>query len=425
MESTRDQGWSPKLAGSNSPVIALTGAFGSGLTTAARHMQTAHNYLHIQISEEIRKEWNDRIGEQPPAPSDMQRLGDDLRQNLGNGELARRAVACTSETERHGTVIESIKNVGEIRELRKVFGYRLLIVAILSDYGTRSARTLTKYESFGLDENHLREDDLRDRNEEVAYGQQVELCIDLADVIITNNDDCDLQTFYTKVDDLLGLVAGTKPRTLTQTEIYMHAAYSIARSSKCIKRHVGAVLVDSAQRLVAAGFNENPAGTLPCIEEPRYSNECHRDIVRRRHFSMLSRKRALCPVCKQPLSVSDGPPWRCDNCYQAGRKTNLEQFFFPDRAMSWCTAVHAEVNAILVAGERARESTLYSTTFPCMQCAEKIIEARIEKVVYTEAYPDEYGVERLAIAGINVCQFEGVRSSAVERLFPNSWIPQE
>src|SRR5262249_14098482 len=141
--------------------------------------------------------------------------------------------------------IESIKNVGEIHELRRRFGYRLLVVAILSELNDRKKRVIPLYENHGLDENHLLEDDQRDRNEELAYGQQVELCIDLADIILLNNGRGAESKFLKKVDDLVGLVDRSRVRALTQTEICMHMAYSMARSSKCLKRHVGAVLVDS------------------------------------------------------------------------------------------------------------------------------------------------------------------------------------
>jgi deoxycytidylate deaminase len=79
--------------------------------------------------------------------------------------------------------------------------------------------------------------------------------------------------------------------------------------------------------------------------------------------------------------------------------------------------VHAEVWAILAAGGRARGGVLYTTTFPCAQCAEKIIQAGIAKVVFTESYPDPYGAERLRLGQIELEQFEGVRSSSFERIF--------
>ena len=406
---------------SRHPVIALTGPFGAGLTTAAQSLATRHGFHWINVSGELRREWIARYDSHTPARSDLQRLGDELRQSEGPGALVARALGNANFELSDAIVIESMKNIGEISDLQRRFGYRLLVVAILADLETRRKRILSQYEELGLDANHLIDDDLRDRNEEVEYGQEVELCTDLADVILLNNASED--EFDKKIDDFAGLVSRTGPRDLTKTEIHMQAAYSMARSSKCLKRHVGAVLVDGIGRVVAAGYNENPSGTLPCVEEERYGYRCHRDIVRNEHFASLARRGARCPVCGDGLTASDGPPWRCPRCYQEGRKTNLELFYFPDRAMTWCTAVHAEVRAILAAGDRARGSTLYSTTFPCMQCAEKIAEAGVSEVVYTEAYPDPYGLQRLDYAGVAVHQFEGVRSSAVERLFPHSWQP--
>jgi deoxycytidylate deaminase len=52
--------------------------------------------------------------------------------------------------------------------------------------------------------------------------------------------------------------------------------------------------------------------------------------------------------------------------------------------------VHAEMEAILSCGRvgvSARGGTLYSTTFPCHNCAKHILDAGIERVVYVEPYP--------------------------------------
>jgi len=158
-------------------------------------------------------------------------------------------------------------------------------------------------------------------------------------------------------------------------------------------------------------------GTHPCVEEPEYQFQCYRDIVRNDHFKNLSERKVRCPVCAKPLPPIKGPPWRCPQCLKGGTKTNLERFFFPERAMSWCTAVHAEVCAILNAGRRCRNGLLYTTTFPCFQCAEKITQAGIGRIVFTEPYPDPYSKKRLELAGIKLTQFEGVRSSSFERIF--------
>lgn len=193
-----------------------------------------------------------------------------------------------------------------------------------------------------------------------------------------------------------------------------------------MKRQVGAVLVaappNEIGEIVGQGFNENPFGTKPCVEEPEYDADpdkgipggCYRDVVRYDSFRQLGEMRKRCPNCGGILKVPPNkvPPWRCGHC-----DVNLEHFFWPERAMSWCTAVHAEVAAIMAAGWKAREATLYTTTYPCFQCAEKIAQARVSNVIFTEPYPDIKAARRLEIAGVDCIRFEGVRSGRFDEIF--------
>ena len=53
-------------------------------------------------------------------------------------------------------------------------------------------------------------------------------------------------------------------------------------------------------------------------------------------------------------------------------------------------AVHAEMEALLScarSGAAPRGGTLFSTTFPCHNCAKHVVAAGIERVVYVEPYP--------------------------------------
>lgn len=59
-------------------------------------------------------------------------------------------------------------------------------------------------------------------------------------------------------------------------------------------------------------------------------------------------------------------------------------------------AVHAEMEAILSAarnGIAIRNSTLYSTTYPCHNCAKHIVASGISKVKYIEPYPKSYATK--------------------------------
>jgi deoxycytidylate deaminase len=229
-----------------------------------------------------------------------------------------------------------------------------------------------------------------------------------------------------KVIEYVDVVTGKTPRYARPDEILMNLAYSASHGSKCLKRQVGAVLVDAPfgqmGPVVGPGFNENPSGTSPCVEEKEYGADprnsvpgrCYRDIVRHKSFEELAKQNARCPACGKPITspVAQERPWKCAGCSR-----NLEDYFWPERAMSWCTAIHAEVASILSAGIRARGTTLYTTTFPCFQCAEKIVQAGIKSVVFTEPYPDIRAAERLTIAGIKPIRFEGVRSGRFDEIF--------
>jgi hypothetical protein len=112
-------------------------------------------------------------------------------------------------------------------------------------------------------------DDHRDQNEETEYGQQVQLCVDQADVPIDNSDEVSLAALRNKLADYAELVLEQRYRFAKPIEIYMNMAYSASHGSKCIKRQVGAVLVNALPNVmgevVGLGFNENPINTKPCI----------------------------------------------------------------------------------------------------------------------------------------------------------------
>ena len=67
--------------------------------------------------------------------------------------------------------------------------------------------------------------------------------------------------------------------------------------------------------------------------------------------------------------------------------------------------LHAEANAITKIARSNNSSdgaTLYVTASPCIECAKLIIQAGTRRVVYSEKYRLEDGIELLRKAGIEV-----------------------
>ena len=315
-------------------VIGLTGAFGSGCTTAARHLRDEEHFEMVRLSEALQTEWQKRNAGKEPSRFDLQKLGDELRQKGGPGIVVDMAIANLKARQAvpEHLVIDGIRNLGEIERLRDIFGYRFFLIAVLASIDDRWGRIgSTAYIDKGLTQADFIRDDQRDGNEEVSWGQQVQLCIDRADILISNSPTTPLLGYKKKVQEFVALVAGSNPRSALPEEILMNMAFSSSHSSKCLKRHVGALIVDKTDRVVGVGYNENPLGTKPCVEEPQYSHRCYRDIVRNLHFKNLSEGKMLCPVCGKSLPDLAGPPWNCPNCLQLGNKTDLALLFFPER----------------------------------------------------------------------------------------------
>lgn len=128
-------------------------------------------------------------------------------------------------------------------------------------------------------------------------------------------------------------------------------------------------------------------------------------------------KTALCPECKKPLNYSFDFKCKTKNC---NRK--LDACFIPDKALSRCTALHAEARALraLRRGELREGSVLYTTASPCLLCAVDIANAGIKEVVYSETYTDTAAMEFLKKEKVDTRKFQGVKAQAYFKLF-SSW----
>lgn len=116
---------------------------------------------------------------------------------------------------------------------------------------------------------------------------------------------------------------------------YLNIAEAVSRRAECTRRKVGAVIVRD-HSIVATGYNGAPSGFRSCLD-------------------------GACP--RAHSSASPGT----------------------DYAISGCTAIHAETNAIIRAGrERTLGATIYITHKPCDLCTPLIEAAGIARIVHKE-----------------------------------------
>jgi len=398
-------------------VIGLAGSFGSGCSTLAEALRIHHEFEVFSLTTFLKSEWQQRCqaagqAEREATRRELQDLGNELRESHGRDTLARKAVEEAKKSGATGRIVfDSIKNLGEVSFLRDSFRDFFLVVVQCSS-PKRWKRVERRYKRQGLGFEDFESNDLRDQIEaDLPHGQQVQICVDEADIVISNEEQCDsrqegIVTLETRAEPYLGLVTKDRLRYPSLEEVMMGMAYMQATRSQCIKRQVGAVIVDDQENIVSAGFNEKPPPLEPCGQR----------LVCEKESKMLGQIEALegteCRRCSAKLSAI-APPYVCGKC-----GVSLTEVFSADRGAQWCPAIHAEDSAIRQAPRRdLHDCTLYTTTFPCFNCAKAITFAGIKRVVYVEPYPDGDSAELLEKTGRNVLLFEGVKARAFHRLF--------
>lgn len=127
---------------------------------------------------------------------------------------------------------------------------------------------------------------------------------------------------------------------------YLKMADIWAQNSYCKRRKVGALLVKD-KMIISDGYNGTPSG---------FENECEDEDNKTKSY-----------------------------------------------------VLHAEANAITKVAKSGNSSlgaTLYVTSSPCIECSKLIIQAGIKRVVFTENYRLEDGINLLKRANIEVEQVE-------------------
>ena len=103
---------------------------------------------------------------------------------------------------------------------------------------------------------------------------------------------------------------------------------------------------------------------------------------------------------KDQMVISDGyngTPAGFDNCCED-----------EDGATLWYV-LHAEANAILKVAKstnNAKGATLYLTLSPCKDCSKLILQAGITRLVYSQAYKDDSGLQFLEKAGVEIVHIQ-------------------
>lgn len=390
----------------NPHIIGLTGSFGSGCTYIAENILIKLGYAYYSLSKDILRPMFQKITGKDPNQCDrheLQKFGDQIREKNGSDYLAKKMIEVINGKEKNKFVIDSIRNPEEVRTFREYYR-NFFLFGVYADKEKRWDRVKSKYHN---NKGTFEDDDQNDTGgDNPHHGQKVGDCFYEADVILTNDENfievgnASFNLFSSEIERYINLVQKplNKQQPIAKNEVIMSIAYAMSQRSSCRKRKVGAVIVDSEGNIVSSGYNEVPAHEKPCTQE---YNDCQRDWLTKQFFQQLK-----------------------NNVPEVNTKGEEIKALFRKqfKILDFCRSLHAEENAIVNLARNGlsislEKCTLYTTTYPCRMCSNKIVNVGIKQIVYVEPYPDEAAKSILKNADIRTEFFKGVTFKAYSRLY--------
>lgn len=264
----------------------------------------------------------------------------------------------------------------------------------------------------------------RDLKNAATYSvQDIQACIQRADIYISNPDQSNEVSKYSNLSDQIIRFVSLMKRpgivTPTSVERCMQLAYTAKLNSGCISRQVGAAITDKSFSVQAIGWNDAPHGQVPCILRNRD------DLIAGQDQNAYSE-------------------------YEKNNKDYLEHFkkgienYIPiknsGRNISYCfkseynaltgvknqvhtRSLHAEENAFLQisknGGRGIEGGVLFTTASPCELCAKKAYQLGITSIYYIDPYPG-IAIDHIIQGGTrnpDLILFSGAIGRAFHRLY--------
>lgn len=345
-------------------IIGLTGTNAAGKGTVVDFLKEK-GFDHFSV----RGYLTERLKAQnlPIDRPHMQWLANNLRESYRPSFIIEQLYEQAEDSE--NAIIESIRCPGEITALRQKPEF--LLFGVDADPKLRFERAYRRGSETDQNMTYEKflEDEQRENNNREPFKQNLTKCLEEADIFLLNNGE--LGELQEKIKTNSSFDSqGYLTRRPTWDEIFMNETYTWAARSTCLRRKVGAVITTHGHEMVSQGYNGSPRGTPNCAD----LGYCER----------------------QKMGVPSG------------------------QRLETCRAVHAEPNAIVNAGRQGKNvqgDILYCTTFPCQICAGIIVNAGIKEIIYEADYPNDQAKQTFAEAKIPTRRFEGVRSTAFDKLF--------
>ncbi|WP_422026536.1 anti-phage dCTP deaminase [Pyruvatibacter mobilis] len=432
-------------------VIGMVGAVGAGVSKTSellkRQLEGDYGYQVriIKASDLIRQNASKTDIRSPSTEGasriqDLQKVGTLLRDRFGEDYVAAKAIegiATNRRAEggyddsrtvpqpkglRQATIIDSLKHPMESNLLRRVYGGMYWQFTVFAPEVIRENRLKT----LGIEKDNLAGIFTRDENDrEGDHGQKVSKTAYTSDFFIRNDGENDVRLTEV-VSRFLEVIFNISVHTPTNDEAGMYAAVSAASKSACLSRQVGASIYSADGELLGVGWNDVPKG-LGGLYSTDDANDDHRCFKWQAKVCHNDRKKE--ELYTKIFDQLSGEGFLAENVTRDKLRSQLIKTPVKD-LIEYSRSIHAEMEAIVSAARSGKPGivggTLYTTTFPCHNCARHIVAAGISKVYYVEPYAKSLALELHsdsigAVADTDgrcaFLQYEGVGPDSVLKLF--------
>ncbi len=400
--------------------IGLVGAVGTDLERATRELSNSFTSVRCQSAVihviDLLREFP-RWRELPSTPVDkryhaLMTAGNDFRERLARGDaLALLSIGAVKENRlkltgkpdrpppRQAYILRSLKNPAEVSTLRRIYGSAFWSVSVYSPRDKRFDLLRKKIAaSYPSHQAPLKIDAAtealieRDKSEGgKELGQNVQAAFPSGDVFI---DASDTNQMRTSVQRFVELLFRNPYQTPNRDEYGMFHAQASALRSSDLGRQVGAAIASQSGEIIALGTNEVPKagggtywpGDTPDERDFQWGYDTS-DKMRRSVLSDILERFTQAGWLAKRLKGKDIESL-AEEALTEGTASLMRGARFLD-LIEYGRAVHAEMSALLDASRRGvsvEGSSLYTTTFPCHDCARHIVASGISRVVYIEPY---------------------------------------
>jgi deoxycytidylate deaminase len=312
-----------------------------------------------------------------------------------------RDVSDQGDAPKRAYIIRSLKTPEEVALLRETYGKSFIAVGA---YASKDSRRRFLRErivevsngSASLDPDTLATAILHrdDEEPEGIFGRNVEATFPLADFFV--EADGEPEQIERSLSRIVELLFGNLFHAPTRDEYGMFHAVTAGVRSSSPARQVGASICTVEGELIALGCNDVPKAGGGLYWEGDEGDA--RDHLRGYDFNDQMKTLFLRDILTR-LQQSE---WLHPSLRNCAETELLDRAMSPGsslrqaelmKVIEYGRSVHAEMAALMDAAKRGiavEGCTLYTTTFPCHNCAKHIVASGLKRVVYVEPYPKSY-----------------------------------